>query len=550
MKLIISGSSFLFPKNIAWNNLTKNYDLEFYDYGNWSGALINCSEKFSLIIILFLEDIVDSFEQEIDTEKIFNTFFQLLKQRLTKSTRPTLIMYASLQSSNPILEAQQLSKKREINSYFFNKLASFSKIYKSLYFVDLDQQFLEIGYKNALDRRNWYLAHCRLSIEGLFVVSDVITRIFKRVNKPPSKVLILDCDNTIWGGVLAEDGMQNLLLGQDGVGKAFVDFQKAIKYLSKNGILLAIASKNNEKDVLKVFREHEAMIIKEDDIVSWRVNWKEKYENLLSMSKELSLGLDSFVFWDDNPIERDKMQIALPDVNTIDIPKNLFDWSDYLFKLDNFSKFNITSDDLNKKKQYINRAKFIIDKKETINENIYLKSINLKPNAQEVSESNINRAVQLCSKTNQFNLRSIRHNHADLNMILKSNKEFCFLTSLKDKYGDHGYVGLICLTKIDSKFVFLDTFLLSCRILGRHLEAWMLKQALLRAFNHGYQYIAGEFLKTPKNNIVHNFLSTHGFTRLSDKENLSKKMKSFIVNKNLLIIATEKRNIPFSDIYD
>ena len=372
-----------------------------------------------------------------------------------------------------------------------------------------------------------------------------------RYERAPSKVLVLDCDNTIWGGVIGEDGISGIVLGQDGLGQAFVDFQLAAKNLAEEGVILALASKNNENDVWDVIEKHTSMILKRKDIISYKINWNEKSDNLQQISQELDLSLNSFVFWDDNPIEREKVRNILPEVNTVEVSKNVFDWPRQLANLDCFAKFDLTEDDKRKTEQYRSRACFKRDRVNVVDEASYLKSIKLRPQALRIGSSNIIRASQLCAKTNQFNLRTIRHSVNDINVLISSNKDLCFLVSLEDLYGDHGIVGLTCLSEINSSIVFLDTLLMSCRVIGRHLEAWMLNEALKRANICGYKYLIGEFLETKKNVICKDFLISHGFKPLSQTDHSNSLIwKNFTKTENLYLCPTTETAVPFVDVYE
>jgi len=207
---------------------------------------------------------------------------------------------------------------------------------------------------------------------------------------------------------------------------------------------------------------------------------------------------------------------------------------------------------LKKTSQYHSRAKFVRDSSKVTDERTYLKSIKLNPSTEKLNNININRAVQLCAKTNQFNLRTVRHTEKDLLSISKANEDFCFLTSIKDIYGDHGIVGLVCLSKINSEYVFLDTLLMSCRVLGRHLESWMLKEAIRLSKLHGYKHIVGEFIPTKKNIVAEDFFQKHGFTiqdmNSTDFSNIKKITE--IKNDKIYFISTDIKNIPYIDIYE
>lgn len=548
MQLILSGSSFLLPKNKSWNSLEKKFKLKFSDYGNWSGALINSKIEDVISVILFLDDLIDhKSKTEEEIKLLLESFIDILVNRLSKSKSPILVFFSSCDSHHLFIRAKKITKNDKINQWFMSKLSDLAEKYFYLYFFDIDKIFSEVGFENSLDLRNWYVARSRFSAKGIKQIANVIERILNRYKFPPSKMLLLDCDNTIWGGIIGEDGIKGIKLGQDGLGKAFVDFQQALKKISREGTLLALVSKNNESEVWSVFEKHNSMVLKKEDIVSSKLDWNEKVDNIKKIANEINIGLDSLVFWDDNPIERDKVKNMLPEVHTIEVPLDVFQWPKYLESLDCFAKFNTTKEDLSKTEQYLSRAKFIKESKAVTDEYSYLKSIDLKASAFELDESNISRAVQLCSKTNQFNLRTIRHGSDDLYSISKKNKDFCYLTKLSDKYGDHGIIGLVCLTEINSEIIFLDTFLLSCRILGRHFETWMLNESLIRAKKNNYKYLAGEFIDSGRNVVAKNFFLEHGFQLI---KNLPDNYVYSNLNNNFYIIPTSYSNFSFLDIYE
>jgi FkbH-like protein len=322
--------------------------------------------------------------------------------------------------------------------------------------------------------------------------------------------------------VAGEDSLSKLILGNDGSGNAFVDFQKSLKKISSEGILLALCSKNNENDIWNIFDNHKSMILTKKDIITYRINWHDKSKNIIDISKELDLGLDSFVFWDDNPIEREKVKINLPQVLTIDVPADISYWSEEVDSLDCFAKFKISKEDLNKIKQYRIRSKFIKDKTLNSNEVLFLKKIKLKAELIEIDKSTISRASQLTLKTNQFNLSCKKYSVSDLNILKRDKTYNIFLINLRDIYGDHGLVGLLIYKKLENKNIFLDTFLLSCRVLGRCLETWMLKQIFIKNKNSDNISIITKYVKNNRNEQVKTFLIKHGFKINKNKKNEKK----------------------------
>ena len=420
------------------------------------------------------------------------------------------------------------------------KINNLKKKFTNFYSINLDEIFSNYGFLQIFDDRNWYVARCRFSELGLQKIINSLSEVITKIKQPLKKVLVLDCDNTLWGGVIGEDGIENLKLGTDGIGKIFSDFQKTILNLKKQGILLVLASKNNESDVLDVFKNHKSMILNIKDITAYKINWKSKSLNIREMANELGLGLDSFVFWDDNPIERAKMMKEIPEVTTINADENIHDWPSKLEKLNFFVNLKPSKEDKNKTHQYKKRFEFISEKKISKNENEDLKSIKLNPKIIKIDKSNISRASQLTLKTNQFNLRTARYGVNEIKTIISDKNNISFLICLKDLYGDHGNIGLIILKKLNNQTYFLDTFILSCRILGRHLETWIIKKIFDLIKKKQIGYLIGKYIPTKKNIVSKDILTNHGFKKIS--KNVVKKK---IVNKTFLNLNIKN----FSTLY-
>ena len=519
--LHVSSSSFVIPQNKAWNMLSGIRQLSFGEYGDWSSSLREGKDQHELALVLFLDDFVGSRTSSRDEAlNLFQGFFQLLQQRLGRSSLLTIVGIASLDDSNAISSSKKISIKSYLQYEIFNQLEIIGAKYSHLHMVNLDSQFAQHGLGVVIDYRNWYFAHSRISNKGLEISVNAIKEIVLRYELPPAKVLLLDCDNTLWGGVAGEDGLGGLAIGQDGMGQVFLDFQIEIKKIAEKGTILCLVSKNNEADVWEVFDQHSEMILTREDITAWKINWEEKGYNIRELAQDLNLSLDSFVFWDDNPLERDKASNLVPEMNTVDIPKNIYEWPTYLRTLNDFSKPFLTDNDLHKVKQYGMRANFVRDSNNLMNESQYLKSINLKPTTNNINDSNISRAAQMCSKTNQFNLRTIRYAEGELRSLIREKNEFCFLVYLKDSYGDHGSVGLVILREVNEEVIFVDNLLISCRVLGRHLEDWIMREIIKIAKFSGYKKILGEIKHSIKNTVCQNFFIDHNFIQISEDEHL------------------------------
>ena len=547
----VSSSSNLLESNNHWKLLKNSHDLKFGEYGDITSELFKKDES-GLILIIFLEDLIEETTvEEVALKERYYPLLKLIEKKAKASKQPIVICFGSNLVQSPISTAKEETDLKKVYNWFKEKFSFLRDKFSNIYYINLSEIFCQHGLLKMYSQRNWYFSRCRVSIDGLKVLTDTLALILNRMREPASKVIALDCDNTIWGGVVGEDGLKNLILGQDGIGQAFIDFQKEIVRLSNNGLIVVLVSKNNKEDVWKVFDEHNEMILKRENIVIAKINWEEKAYNIEQIASELDLDINSFVFWDDNPLERDKMKTLMPQVLTVDVPKSVIEWPTMIRKLDNFAKFQITTDDKKKTEHYKSQTQFKKGVIQSKNLQSYLGSLNLSAISVALDDANISRAEQMCLKTNQFNLRTKRHTAAKLTEFYEDNEDYVFLVRLSDIYADHGIVGLVCLKSLSSDVVFLDTLLMSCRVLGRHLEAWILSEIIQRIKKNKKKYLLAEFIDTGKNKISKKFLETYGF------KHVSKKNQNYKINCDLkkiqgtpFLLQTDNVKIPNIELFN
>ncbi|WP_440680402.1 HAD-IIIC family phosphatase [Candidatus Pelagibacter sp. HIMB1636] len=550
-KTLISSTSFLNDSNDCWKYLKKKYKLNFSPFGK----VFYIDKKYSTQInLIFLPDILEYFNNTNTVSKEhkikINSFIKLILNLIKNKETNYIVGISDFLFEDTIPNLRIKNTNSDLKIYFLNELYKLSRNFKNLFIFDLDKIFSYSGLKNCFSHRNYYLMNSRLSSDGLNILSKHIDKIIMNINSTNKKVLILDCDNTIWGGVLGEDGFSKIQIGQDGVGRAFRDFQKVIKLIKNRGILIVLASKNEKKDVLEVLKKHKGMILRDEDITSYKVNWHEKSKNINDLSQELMLGLDSFVFWDDNPIEREKVRKKLPKIDVIEPEEDVSEWPKQLSEYIGFLKHSNVKEDNKKTQQYKQRDNFLEKKKLFDDEINYLKSINVKLKIEKLNDSNIDRAVQLTNKTNQFNLTTKRYNHSDIINISKNSD--VFLAKLKDIYGDHGIISLIIVKKFNN-YAYIDTFLLSCRILGRYVENHLLNFLKKYSIKKKLNGLLIQFIKTKKNTPGLNFLnSIKTLKKLNkkEKEMLDNKKSILSLNKSSFYILKNKSKIINSEIYD
>ena len=328
------------------------------------------------------------------------------------------------------------------------------------------------------------------------------------------KCLVLDLDNTLWGGVLGEDGIEGIKLGGDYPGKAFHYWQEALLELSKSGVILTVCSKNNEADVLEAWEKNPFMVLKKDNFATWRINWTDKATNIKELAEELNIGLDSFVFVDDNPTERELIRQTLPMVEVPEFPAQPYElpvfFQDLVEKY--FRVYSVTSEDKKKTEQYKANAQRAQAQKSFVDFDAFLESLDIQISIEAANEFNIPRIAQMTQKTNQFNLTTKRYTDADVRQFVEQGwKIWCI--SVADKFGDNGITGCVVVNG-DT----IDTFLLSCRILGKGIEVAFMKRVLLELKNLGITEVKAEYIPTAKNAQVKDFYEKCGFACVSEEE--------------------------------
>jgi FkbH-like protein len=570
MRITVAGTSFLLPGNAAWKALSDAYELRFGDPAEWSSLLFRSPEaaalKELLSVVIFLQDVIprdevaalqragDEGADQID--RMLTPVFAAIGHALpVRGNHPLLIAWSDARRSAAIACARQPTTWDRIARRWESLLRERQQTFPALLQLPLDRVFGEAGRENCFDARNYYAARCRLSQRGLAVLAEGIRELANRWMNPAKKVLALDCDNTLWGGVVGEDGLDGLQLGQDGVGAAYADFQRVVAELARSGVLLALVSKNEEADVWRVFENHSGMILARSHIAAARINWEEKSANLASIAEELGVGLDSFVFWDDNPLERERIRQELPNVVVAETPKEVWSWPGWLEASPLFAGFEVTEEDRRRTGMYAARARFQRERERSQDEREFLTSIELRAMAVPIAEDTISRAAQLSMKTNQFNLRTQRYDPAALRQIMADKPApVAFLAHLRDRFGDHGNTGLVIARAADGvdSVGFLDTFLLSCRVLGRHIEAWMLGECVRRLAENGTKILVAEFIPSERNGVAAGFLAGHGFVGAEgwDSE-MQKDLRPVTENRTGRIFAARipQISIPYLDLF-
>lgn len=342
---------------------------------------------------------------------------------------------------------------------------------------------------------------------------------FNSISLNRKKCLVLDLDNTLWGGVLGEEGIEGIEIGGDYPGKAFLYWQEALLELSKSGVILTVCSKNNEQDVLDAWEKNPFIVLKKDHFAAYRINWTDKATNIKELATELNIGLDSFVFVDDNPTERELIKQMLPMVEVPEFPTQPYELMPFFKQLveDYFKVYSVTEEDKKKTEQYKQNAARAQAQDAFADFDSFLESLDIQITVEVANEFNIQRIAQMTQKTNQFNLTTHRYTDADVGGFVENDwKVWCI--SVADKFGDNGITGAIMVTPEGE----IDTFLLSCRILGKGIEIAFLKKILSLLAAAGFETITARYLPTAKNVQVKNLWDKAGFACIQEAEDGSK----------------------------
>ena len=403
-----------------------------------------------------------------------------------------------------------------------------------IFIYALNSFVTRFGENNVFDYKQYFYGDVRISLDYIPYLAEELMGYIKAVLGLNKKCIVLDLDNTLWGGIVGEDGFEGIKLGDSPVGRAYAEFQHNLLALNQRGILLAINSKNNFDDAMQIIKDHPNMVLKEDNFVCIRINWNDKVVNMKEISDELNIGLDSMVFFDDDPVNREYVKSNLPEIQTIDIsdPSNS---SKILKSINDFQMLKITDEDMTRNKMYLEQRKRTDLKTQVGDLQDFLKQLNISVKIKNADSFTIPRISQLTIKTNQFNLTTRRYQEEDIRKFSQDKDKIVECAQVEDKFGDNGITGVYIINKDNKQEWTIDTFLLSCRIIGRGVEDGMLHQIIEKARKEGVSKIRGEYIKTKKNKPAENFFPTFGFKKegnfwILDTKNHFKKPQHLVIS--------------------
>ena len=534
-------------------------DIYLTPYAQYNQEILNnnstlYSEKYDLIFFSIdvrnlLGDFIYNPYALTDENRI--EFYNSLESSLTTLFANLLQKtdcYIIVQNFNTIFNTSYgiLENDQEFGLYnIINKLnfwlIEYTKKNKKVIIFDYNNFISNLGKENAFDEKLYHLGDIILKPNLIPRLSNEYLRYIKAFLGLQKKCIVLDLDNTLWGGIIGESDINQISLSPFNDGKPFYNFQNLLYSYYKRGVILAINSKNNYKDAINVIQNHPHMILKENYFTSIKINWNNKVDNIIEIAKDINIGLDSIVFIDDDDLNCEMVGKLLPEVEVVHLPKDPTRYLNTLINRNLFDTFTITKEDLNKGEMYEaeNQRKKLNLSYSDINE--YLLNLNIEVDIYKNYVNHLKRISQLTLKTNQFNTTTLRFNELQIEEKLNNSKNLIYSVNVKDKFGDSGITGVAILNTKDNKWM-IENFLLSCRVLGRNIENVILEFIINEAKKNDINYIEAHFIPSNKNMIAASIFQNNNFTLISKENNLE------VWYLDINIFNRKKTNIKINNI--
>lgn len=412
-----------------------------------------------------------------------------------------------------ILDRGQDHSQQEVLSRLNRDIARLAGSFKEVYVLDVQEASRTVGKRSFYDWGMYYHSSLPFSGEGLVELGRMVARIVFAAYGKTKKCVVLDLDNTLWGGIVGEEGADRVLVGPTGQGRAYYDFQRELKKLSSRGIVLAVASKNNPEDVKEVFakRKNDMPLLWEDFVIT-KIGWELKPESFQEIAQELDIGLDSMVFLDDSPVERAMVREFLPEVYTPELPESASEYASFLQELPVFEKNIYSREDFKKVQMYKEQGKRAALKQETPSLEDFWKGLEMRLTIFVNEKTQIPRLAQMTQKTNQFNLTTKRYSELAISEFMENNAWKVFSWSVQDRFGDNGVVGLL-IAEIAGEEARIDVLLQSCRVIGRTIEQAVISRVASVLKAAGVTRITGSYIPTAKNSVAKDVLARLGFEK-------------------------------------
>ena len=533
--LLSDQSSQLLTKAIYGYGIRKSFNLSIWEapIDQIDNQILNPQSEFknnnfdTTIIFESSHSLLRKYNLTHDKEGFSEEQFVRLKnliKELLRSNHSKIILF-NYYELNDQLYGNFSSKNKNSFIYQLRRLNFLISEYTStnnhISILDISSIQNKIGSKNMFDSSLYVNYGMILNLDSLPVISKNIIDIISCYNSIFKKCLILDLDNTLWGGVIGDDGIENIKLGNLGIGKSFVDFQHWIKKLKERGIIICVCSKNTENVAKNVFINHPDMVLSLEDISVFVANWDSKVDNIKNIQKTLNIGFDSIVFIDDNPYERNSVKENIPDITVPDLPEDQSNYLSFLYEENLFETVSLSSLDKDRTKLYQTEYKRVKSKSNFTDLSNYMINLSMKSKVELLNSFNIPRVSQLSQRSNQFNLRTIRYSVDDLVKIMNSDDSYGLVFDLKDKFGDYGIISFLILKKTSANEVFIENWAMSCRVIERGMENFIVNYLQEFCKLKNVEVIISEYIETSKNSLVKDLYTKSGFDIFKNKYSLN-----------------------------
>jgi FkbH-like protein len=411
-----------------------------------------------------------------------------------------------------IFDAQGGNGQVQLVQRFNQRLADAASATSGVFVWDFDALVRVKGLENLVDPKQWYVARNPFKLSAYPVLAADLHRYVRAALGRVAKCVVLDLDNTLWGGVAGEDGLEGVKLGHTYPGNCFRDFQKELLKLYERGILLALNSKNNEEDALRIIDEHPDMVLRRQHFAARRINWADKASNLRAIASELNIGADSLIFVDDNPVECELIRQHVPECEVVLLPDKPYLLPAQPQSWARIENIRLTTEDRRRGEMYRAQVARKEDEDRYTSIDEFLHNLQIEVELEPATSFSIPRIAQLTQKTNQWNMTTRRYTEAEVQAFVSDTRHAVLTIAARDRFGDEGIVGA-CILRFDGPECVIDTFLLSCRVIGRGIEQSMLARAAELARERGATTLVGEFIPTKKNKPAEGFYERAGFEK-------------------------------------
>lgn len=527
--------------NVNMNALIRmlQKDAEVYEaegYGNELGILMNPTSTYHAFepeITFLVMDLMELLEHDLEAEAVrmhveswFNAFENAMKENCVYYISDAYLWGLELEA------ARALGDCGALEGIWNEALSGLCQRHANVRILPYHRMITVLGEENAFSPKMWYMGRILLSAEAQKRLAALIVEKISLEYRTPKKVLVLDLDNTLWGGLAGEHDNTPIQLSEEHAGLAYKNLQRVILQMQKQGVILAIASKNNPEDAEEILQNHPHMVLRPGYFASRYINWNPKNESLMSIAAELNLGLDSFVFWDDNPQERLLIQETLPEVTVPDFPAKAEELAPAMTAIYHryFEKAVLTAEDKDKTAQYADNARRAALQQTAVNFEDYLKQLKIVVTRVNAAEQ-VNRLEALLNKTNQFNLTTRRHSLSDVQELIQNPDKRVFVYRVEDCFGDNGVVAAVIVDVTEVPVI--EEFVMSCRVMGKNVEHGIISHVEQCLLAEGFACVRGCYIPTAKNKPVAELYIQLGYKEVQGAEADGGKLYERLLSEHL-----------------